>query len=121
MKKFIVGVFLLSLFAVPAFAASPELALSPNTELDMKKYNVHMCKVKGCVAVDRADLFVGSVAHVFVNPPAQYTFPVPPNIEGAAVITAEDQAGNRSGPSNMVSFSTVPNLPPVAPSDLKVR
>ena len=121
MKKFIVGVFLLSLLALPAFAASPEFAWSPNVEPDMKNYNVYICKVKGCVASDLGSLWVGSVPHVFVNPPAQYTFPVPLDIEGAAVITAEDKSGNKSGPSNMVSFSTVPNLPPAAPTTLQVR
>ena len=121
MKKIFLGVFIISLLAVPVFAASPELVWSPNVEPDMKTYNVYMCKVKGCTASDLGAQWVGAIPHVFVNPPAKYTYPVPLNIEGAAVITAEDQAGNRSGPSNMVSFSTVPNLPPVAPSDLKVR
>lgn len=104
--------------AVPAFALDlvwPE----SNQEPDMSKYHVYMCKIKGCTATNLGALWVGSVP--YVRGTVEYRFPIPANIEGAAVITAEDLTGNGSDPSNMVSFSTVPNLPPVAPSGLMTR
>lgn len=96
-----------------------ELIWSPNGEPDMSLYNVYMCKVKGCTATDAGPLWVGKVDHRAGV--LSYSFPVPPNIEGAAVITAQDLAQNNSVPSNMVSFSTVPNLPPAAPLGLMFR
>lgn len=104
--------------AVPAFAAT-ELIWNANVEPDMKMYNVYLCKVKGCTASDAGALWAGKVDHVAGK--TQYTFPLPVGIEGAAVVTAQDLAGNNSVPSNMVSFTSVPNLPPAAPSGLMTR
>lgn len=114
-KGFLVVVFLVC--ASPAFAL--ELFWKANAEPDMLQYNVYMCKVKGCTATDAGALWVGKVNHTagILN----YTFLIPVNIEGAAVVTAQDIALNASVPSNMVSFSTIPNLPPAAPSGLMTR
>ena len=111
----IVGVLL---FAVPAFAGT-ELAWKANTEPDMALYNVYVCKVKGCVAIDAGPLWVGQVPHVAGV--SEYTFLLPVNMEGAAVVTAQDKSNNRSVPSNMVSFSTILDLPPAAPLGLIFR
>ena len=119
MKKILLSVLLLVGMATPAFAL--DLTWSPNAEPDMSLYNVYMCKTKDCTATPSGALWVGSVPHVFVNPPARYKFSIPANLEGSAVITAEDTAKNNSSASNMVSFSTVPNLPPAAPLDLRVQ
>lgn len=105
------------LCASPAFAL--ELVWTANTEPDMSRYNVYLCKTAGCVATDAGVLWVGEVLHTSNKP--QYTFPLPVGIQGAAVVTAQDLSGNNSLPSNMVTFSTVPNLPPAAPSGLTTR
>lgn len=111
--------FVVLLFVVPSFAK--DLVWTANTEPDLKKYHVYLCKVKGCTATDQGQLWVGEVPHDHTLKPAQYSFPIPSGIEGAAVVTAEDTGGLVSTPSNMVSFSTILNLPPAAPTGLTSR
>lgn len=115
MMKYLCSIFVaLGLCSSVAYAG--EFSWQANTEPDMKQYHVYACKIKGCIATDLGALHIGSVPHV--TGVARFTFPAPANVEGAAVVTAEDTSGNLSAPSNMVRFSTIPNLPPAAPSDL---
>lgn len=104
----------------PAFALT--LEWTRNTETDLKQYHVYVCKVQGCTSTNIGLDWIGSVPQPLVGIKPSILLPV--NINGAVSVVAEDQAGNQSGPSVSLPFSTVPlpvNLPPNVPSGLIFR
>lgn len=107
-----------ALMVSPVFAA--ELSWDRNTEDDMKQYHVYICKVKGCKASDIGADWMATIPQVPATQP-RVTWTIPIGIDGGATVTAEDAAGNISDPAVPLNFSTVPNLPPVAPSGLQIR
>lgn len=97
-----------------------DLLWTRNVEEDMKQYHVYVCKVAGCTATDRGLDWIASVPQPPVGTVPRVTLPA--NIVGAAAVTAEDQAGNLSGASVSLPFSTMPpDLAPGIPQGLRTE
>jgi len=117
MKRFILTGFFLLLVS-PAFAR--DATWTGNTEPDMDKYRVWLCKVAGCVVQRTGNTPFAVVIHT--APGGEYSVTIPDDLAGDAAVDAVDKSGNASPLSNHASFSVVPpDLPPVAPLNFRVK
>lgn len=128
MKKYLLALVAFSLLSVPAFALAKDFTwarsadLGPDGKEDVKQYHLYVCKVPApqtCIATNTGTMWLATIPQTAVG--ITPTFPVPAEINGSAVVTAEDFAGNVSLPSNMVSFNTVSDVKPLPPTLLKVQ
>lgn len=120
MKKMfvmMVGCLLAGAFTVGA-AQAATLVWDRNTEADIKQYHVYTCKVQGCAVMDIGANWVATILH---SASTQPMWPIPAGTVGAATVTAEDTSGNISRPAVPVNFSTVQDLPPAAPLNLRIQ
>jgi len=104
--------------ATPAFAR--DATWTGNTEPDVEKYRVWLCKVAGCVVQRTGNTPFAVVIHT--APGGVYSVTIPDDLAGDAAVDAVDLAGNASPLSNHASFLVVlPDLPPLAPAGFSVR
>lgn len=116
-KKAMVAALLFTLFVVAGVwaAQNVNLAWDANTEADLAGYKLYQATSTGgtcgTFAVVQASILKPSVTTAVVNlPVGTYCFK----------ITAYDTAGNESGFSNTVTFSSTDTTPPGAPVNLRV-
>ncbi len=90
-----------------------------NAEPDMSHYVMYRCPNGADCAVGSARLAVGTIPHPGSEQKVtwSYVFTPPPGTEEIQyfAITAVDQSGNESGPSNIVS-TRIDNKPPAPPT-----
>lgn len=106
------------LFPVQVYAL--DAVWDRNQEPDMAKYHVYVCRSAGCTATADGSLWIAEVAHPASGVEVSYG-PLPDQTEGAVCVSAMDQSGNNSVCSVSVPFSTLLNLPPAAPANLRLR
>lgn len=116
--KTVFSLLIILLWVAPVFAL--DVFWTRNTEPDMDKYHVYVCRTAGCIADNSGALWIAEVPHPASGAEVVYG-PLPTNIEGAVCVAAADQVGNLSACSQSVSFSTLPNLPPNPPQGVGVR
>ncbi len=117
----LVSLLLVLLCLAPVPASALEIFWNRNVEPDMDRYHVYLCRTKGCSVDAIGQLWIAEIP----QPPESATEvvygPLPNNIEGAVCVTAMDRSGLNSACSAPLVFSTLPDLPPAAPTGLRSR
>lgn len=113
MKKWLVLLATLVLWASPVSAGDLQLIWNPNVETDLAGYRLYTGDAPGGPYTQ--------IGEAPVSPSPSFVFSVPANIEKTFyfVATAYDTAGNESGYSNEVS-KYVDTIPPGAPTGLTI-
>ncbi len=95
------------LMASPVLAST--LDWSRNQESDMASYRIYRCATANpCVKASATLQATIPQTATGVSP----SWPVPASIvTGFGMVTAVDQAGNESGPSNTINFDLAPSAP----------
>lgn len=105
---FLTGVFLITLLAIPLFAASIKVTWNPNTEDDLAGYKIYYGTASG-VYGDPID--VGNVTNGIIPDVADKTVYY-------VAVTAYDTSGNESGFSQEVSVDIPDVTAPAAPTNI---
>lgn len=115
-KCICVVIGLVSVLSVPSVYAThngvPDTAVTwqANTEPDMAKYRLWICKTAGCTAIRTGNTVFAEVPHV--QGQASYVFTLPANMVGSISADAVDTSGNPSLLSNQIPFSTIVDTTP---------
>jgi hypothetical protein len=121
----VLGVLLVALVGflvmgpLSSWAVDKGVSWIANTESDMAKYRLWICKTTGCDVQRTGNIPLAEIPHVVGQ--SSYVYTLPLNMVGQIAVDAVDTSGNASPLSNKLPFNTTVDLTPPKPVILQLN